>query len=121
MKGFVSAAFLLLCSLALGEGLQCKQCDYPCLITTTATCGLLQMCDTRTATKGDLKLKAKGCLDAASCLSTETNTILGIEYTVTHSCCVVIMMDLAWKKPNLPDLLTVCSQNQDRPDEGSRE
>ncbi|XP_078497635.1 lymphocyte antigen 6 complex locus protein G6d isoform X1 [Lissotriton helveticus] len=88
MKAFVSAAFLLLCSLALGEGLECKQCDYPCLSITTTTCGLLQTCDTRTASKGVIKIKAKGCLDVTKCLSNETNTILGIDYTVTHFCCV---------------------------------
>ncbi|XP_078502129.1 uncharacterized protein LOC144756306 [Lissotriton helveticus] len=88
MKAFVSAAFLLLCSLTLGEGLECKQCDYPCLITTTATCGLLQSCDTRTATKGDMKMKAKGCVDVTKCFTPETNTVMGLEYTVTHSCCV---------------------------------
>lgn len=33
-------------------------------------------------------MNAKGCLDATQCLATETNSILGVDYTVTHSCCI---------------------------------
>ncbi|XP_078497637.1 sperm acrosome membrane-associated protein 4-like [Lissotriton helveticus] len=87
MNAFLSAAFLLLCSLSLGEGLKCKQCDHPCVTATNVTCGLLQACDTRTASKGVIKIKAKGCLDVTKCLSNETISITGIDYTVTHSCC----------------------------------